>query len=275
MRGRVRGREQSVDRAGTGTGRVLSREVQDPLRVPFSGGTDSAFAPARLTEGLIVVDNGNDASLTPADPRGADPHRPIHGLNDSGPDERRLDRRSLIQIDVGRGRLAQRGEEIESHAMIDLVAAGPGFALVPSSVQECQKTHIVCRRLDLAAPDLDLSSGLGPWNPRRSMPARAGSLSGEGICNRCIRGCSKALGQPPAVLDGRFRLDQREGEAVRGHHIVALDDAVLLDAENLLEVDAAEREKGGRRVGGRPAELVVEGGEGSAPVGSGWRPAPW
>jgi len=29
-------------------------------------------------------------------------------------------------------------------------------------------------------------------------------LSGEGICSRCIRGCSKALGQPAAVLDGRL-----------------------------------------------------------------------
>jgi LysR substrate binding domain-containing protein len=127
--------------------------------VPSSGGTDSTFAPARLTEGLIFVDDGHDASLTPADP--ADQthvgHRSIHGLNDSGPAGRRLGRRSLIQIDVGRGRLAQRGEEIESHAMIDLVAAGAGFALVPSSVQEHQKKHIVCRRLDPAAPELDLS----------------------------------------------------------------------------------------------------------------------
>src|SRR5258706_15498342 len=40
-------------------------------------------------------------------------------------------------------------------------------------------------------------------------------------------------------------LGQLEGEAVRGHHIVAPDDAFLLDAENLLEVDAAERDKGG------------------------------
>ena len=67
------------------------------------------------------------------------------------------------------------------------------------------------------------------------------------------------------MLDGRLRLGQREGEAVRGHHIVAPDDAVLLHAENLLEVDAAERDKGGRRVGGRPAELVVEGGEEALP----------
>jgi DNA-binding transcriptional LysR family regulator len=175
---------EGVSKALTGQvqvrGRVLSREIHDPLRVPFSGGTDSAFAPARLTEGLIVVDNGNDASLPPADPVDQTHvgHRPIHGLNDSGPDGRRLDRRSLIQIDVGRGRLAQRGEQIESHAMIDLVAAGPGFALVPSSVQECQKTHIVCRRLDPAAPELDLSLAFGPWwgVSGDQCPARAGSF---------------------------------------------------------------------------------------------------
>jgi len=98
--------------------------------------------------------------------------------------------------------------------------------------------------------------------------------SGEGICSRCLRRCLKALGQPAAVLDGRLRLGQREGEAVRGHHIVAPADAVLLDAENLLEVDEAERDKGGRRVGGRPAELVVEGGEEALPqvaVGGGHR----
>jgi DNA-binding transcriptional LysR family regulator len=45
----------------------------------------------------------------------------------------------------------------QAHAVIDLVAAGAGFALVPSSVQECEKQHIVCRRLDPAPPELELS----------------------------------------------------------------------------------------------------------------------
>ena len=53
---------------------------------------------------------------------------------------------------------------------------------------------------------------------------------------------------------------QLEGHAIGGDDIVAAHDAFLLDAEHLLEIDAAERDKGGRRVGGRPAELVVEGG---------------
>src|SRR5258705_12949621 len=64
-------------------------------------------------------------------------------------------------------------------------------------------------------------------------------------------------------------LGQLEGEAVSGHHIVAPDDAFLLDAENLLEVDAAEWDKGGRRVGGRPPELHVERRGGGLPPGAG------
>src|SRR5262245_12538374 len=47
----------------------------------------------------------------------------------------------------------------QPHAVIDLVAAGAGFALVPSSVQEYEKKRIVCRRLDPALPELELSLG--------------------------------------------------------------------------------------------------------------------
>src|SRR5262245_10198950 len=45
----------------------------------------------------------------------------------------------------------------QPRAVIDLVAAGAGFALVPSSVQEWEKQRIVCRRLDPAPPELELS----------------------------------------------------------------------------------------------------------------------
>ena len=44
----------------------------------------------------------------------------------------------------------------EPHAVIDLVVAGAGFALVPSSVQEYEKTRMVCRPLDPAPPELEL-----------------------------------------------------------------------------------------------------------------------
>src|SRR5260370_42515206 len=65
-----------------------------------------------------------------------------------------------------------------------------------------------------------------------------------------------------------------EGHAIGGDDIVAAHDAFLLEAEHLLEVDAAERDKGGRRVGGRPAELVVEGGGEALPQGAGGRGPP-
>lgn len=45
----------------------------------------------------------------------------------------------------------------QAHAVIDLVAAGAGFALVPSSVQECEKQRIVCRRVHPAPPELELA----------------------------------------------------------------------------------------------------------------------
>jgi DNA-binding transcriptional LysR family regulator len=56
----------------------------------------------------------------------------------------------------------------QPHAMIALVAAGAGFALVPSSVQECEKQRIVCRRLDPVAPELELSLA---WAPGVASPA--------------------------------------------------------------------------------------------------------
>src|SRR5438093_1190907 len=48
--------------------------------------------------------------------------------------------------------------------------------------------------------------------------------------------------------------------AVRGHDVVAPDGAFVLDAEDLVEIDAAQRHKGGGGIGRRPAELGVEGG---------------
>jgi DNA-binding transcriptional LysR family regulator len=56
----------------------------------------------------------------------------------------------------------------QPHAVIALVAAGAGFALVPSSVQECEKQRIVYRRLDPVAPELELSLA---WAPGVVSPA--------------------------------------------------------------------------------------------------------
>jgi DNA-binding transcriptional LysR family regulator len=50
----------------------------------------------------------------------------------------------------------ERLEADRPHAVIDLVAAGAGFAVVPSSIQEYGQKRIVCRRLDPAIPELEL-----------------------------------------------------------------------------------------------------------------------
>src|SRR5206468_6015037 len=49
--------------------------------------------------------------------------------------------------------------------------------------------------------------------------------------------------------------------AVGGHDVVAPDGAFVLDAKDLVEIDAAQRHKGGGGIGRRPAELGVEGGQ--------------
>lgn len=46
-----------------------------------------------------------------------------------------------------------------AHAVIDLVAAGAGFALMPSAVPEYRKGQVVFRRLDPAPPELELWLG--------------------------------------------------------------------------------------------------------------------
>src|SRR2546425_13146391 len=49
--------------------------------------------------------------------------------------------------------------------------------------------------------------------------------------------------------------------AVRGHDVVAPDGAFVLDAKDLVEIDAAQRHKGGGGVRPPPAALGGEGGE--------------
>ena len=56
-------------------------------------------------------------------------------------------------------RMEDRLKADQPHAVIDLVAAGAGFALAPSSVQEYEKKRIVCRRLHPAPPELEVSLG--------------------------------------------------------------------------------------------------------------------
>src|SRR5262245_50247586 len=52
---------------------------------------------------------------------------------------------------------------------------------------------------------------------------------------------------------------QLQQDETGGDDVIAGDDALVLDAEDLLEIDAPEGDKGRARIGGRAAELGVEG----------------
>ena len=80
----------------------------------------------------------------------------------------------------------------QAHAVIDLVAAGAGFALVPSSVQECEKQRIVCRRVDPAPPEIELSLA---WARGVESPA----------INALLEVARRVVGQPRARVSGASR----------------------------------------------------------------------
>jgi len=82
----------------------------------------------------------------------------------------------------------------QAHAVIDLVAAGAGFALVPSSVQECEKQRIVCRRVHPAPPELELAL---VWARGVESPAISVLLD---VARRIV-------GQPRARVNGESRAD--------------------------------------------------------------------
>lgn len=54
-------------------------------------------------------------------------------------------------------------------------------------------------------------------------------------------------------------LGQLQGDEVSGHDVVAPDDALILDAEDLVEGDAPEGDERRGGIGGRPGELRIEG----------------
>jgi DNA-binding transcriptional LysR family regulator len=82
----------------------------------------------------------------------------------------------------------------QAHAVIDLVAAGAGFALVPSSVQECEKQRIVCRRVDPAPPALELSLA---WARAVESPA----------IHVLLEVARRVVGQARARVSGESRAD--------------------------------------------------------------------
>jgi DNA-binding transcriptional LysR family regulator len=94
--------------------------------------------------------------------------------------------------------IKQRLRVDQAHAVIDLVAAGAGFALVPSSVQECEKGRIVCRRLDPAPPELELSL---VW--ARGVESAA--------INALLEVARQVVAQPRARVSGESRADSHSG----------------------------------------------------------------
>src|SRR5262245_10072360 len=56
-------------------------------------------------------------------------------------------------------------------------------------------------------------------------------------------------------------LAELQGDEVGGDDVVAADDALGLETEDLIEIDAPEGDEGRGGVSGRPAELGVEGGQ--------------
>jgi DNA-binding transcriptional LysR family regulator len=86
----------------------------------------------------------------------------------------------------------------QAHAVIDLVAAGAGFGLVPASVQECEKQRIVCRRVDPAPPELELSLA---WARGVESPA----------INVLLAVARRVVGQSRACVSGEGRADSHSG----------------------------------------------------------------
>jgi len=82
----------------------------------------------------------------------------------------------------------------QAHAVIDLVAAGAGFALVPASVQECEEQRIVCRRVHPAPPELELAL---VWARGVESPAISVLLE---VARRIV-------GQPRCRVNGESRAD--------------------------------------------------------------------
>ena len=76
-----------------------------------------------------------------------------------------------------------------------------------------------------------------------------------------------AAGQDPEAGAGAAAglLGHLQGHAREGDDVVAADHALVLHAEDLVEVDAAERDKRRRRIGRRPGKLGVEGRQKSLP----------
>ena len=86
----------------------------------------------------------------------------------------------------------------QPHAVIELVAAGAGFAIVPSSLHQRADKRIVCRRLDPSPPELELTV------------ARARGVDSPAI-NALLDMALQIARQQRSLLVGEGRADSRPG----------------------------------------------------------------
>jgi DNA-binding transcriptional LysR family regulator len=150
--------------------------------------------------------------------------------------------------------MKERREVDHPHAVIDLVAAGAGFALVPSPVQEHQKKRIVCRRLDPAPPELELSLA---WARGVESPA----------INALIEVARQVVGRPKSRVSGESRAEShsegsglselpppsRLGDAVRARTNGAHRPGA---GSSLLRAPQLTRDGGGKSMGTTKARAV-------------------
>ncbi len=120
----------------------------------------------------------------------------------------------------------------QAHAVIDLVAAGVGFALLPASVQECETKRIMCRRLNPAPPELELSLA---WARGAASPA----------INALLEVARHVVGQPRSRASDESRADSHPGGSAPSEL-----------APDLLGQTAHARTTGHKP--GRPARLLRE-----------------
>jgi len=94
--------------------------------------------------------------------------------------------------------IKERLKADQPHTVIELVAAGAGFALVPSSVQEYERKRIVCRRLDPEPPEFEL------WL------VRAPGVESPAM-NALLEAARQVVGPPKSHVSGENGADSPSG----------------------------------------------------------------
>jgi DNA-binding transcriptional LysR family regulator len=94
--------------------------------------------------------------------------------------------------------MKERIKSDQPQTVIELVAAGAGFAVVPSSVQEYERKRIVCRRLEPAPPELELSL------------VRAPGVESP-VMNALLEAARQVVGPPKSHVSGENGADSPSG----------------------------------------------------------------